>query len=65
MTPMALSDRLARVTDSAPVLRRRCGWCAGKPAIDGLGPIPVGVPASDGLCLSCEARLHADLDAHA
>jgi len=71
MEQMTTAERIARLTDSKPPslripalrLRVRCGWCADRPAIDGFGPIPAGVPVSDGLCKVCEARLHTEMAA--
>lgn len=53
-----LDDVLARVTDTEPPLRVICCFCPGWTRAD-----PANRGASHGICPTCSARLHAEMDA--
>jgi hypothetical protein len=57
-----MTPQLARLTDSAPILRTRCCYCVIPHPTDGLGPIVSGEVVSDGLCPEAFDKLNAAID---
>jgi hypothetical protein len=57
-----MTPQLARLTDAAPILRRRCCYCSVPHPIDDLGVIAIGEMVSDGLCGEAYAKLNAAID---
>lgn len=54
MTPMSLPERLARLTDAAPLVII-CAWCSTFDRTD-----PVNAHASHTICEPCQKRVFAE-----